>query len=885
MKYSLFRSLRTQLLLLVLISVLPALVIILYSGLAIQQKDIARAESDALRVVNSLDDDHERIVDSTRQFLAALAKFPDVQKQNVKACNRLFGELLKENPLYANIFAATAEGMVFSNARPSKPHSIRERKYYQDSLRTGDFSVGEYVIGVTLKQPVLHYAYPVRDTGGEFKGIVVVAFALNRYGHILSMGELPPGSRLTLTDHKSRVIYRYPHPEKFMGEVDKPDLIKAMSSQINEGTFTGFGNDGTKCLYGYKRFYLKGNTSPYLFLRVGIPEEQALRYARNSLVVNLALLGGAFLIAMVLAWFLGRRLIVQRLRRLVDAAQRLGHGDLQIRTGLSYSQDELGLLTKAFDEMAEALEDKETQRKSVEGALRKNEEKFKAIADYTYDWENWVGTDGKLVWVNSGVERMTGYSVEECMSMTDFPFPIIDEADRGKVAEGFGKALQGERRGNFEFRLRCKDGALRWGSVAYQPIYDDSGNSLGHRSSIRDITERKQAEGEKAKLQEQLLQAQKMESVGRLAGGVAHDFNNMLGVILGHVEMAVEHVDKALPLHTDLQEIRKAAQRSADLTQQLLTFARKQTVSPKVLDMNATVAAILKMLQRLIGEDIHLIWLPGLKLWPVKIDPSQIDQILANMCVNARDAISGVGKVTIETGNVFFDEAYCADHAGYVPGEYVLLAVSDDGCGMSKETFGNLFEPFFTTKERGKGTGLGLATIYGIVKQNSGFINVYSEPGQGTTFKIYLPRHIGKTEQVQTVKPQGPQEPIMRGRETVLVVEDEPAILSLSKRMLEKQGYQVLIAGTPGEATRVAEEHTGEIHLLMTDVVMPEMNGRDLAEKLLSLYPNLKCLFMSGYTADVIAHHGVLDDEVHFIQKPFSIKDMAAKVREVLDRN
>ena len=396
-----------------------------------------------------------------------------------------------------------------------------------------------------------------------------------------------------------------------------------------------------------------------------------------------------------------------------------------------------------------------------------------------------------------------------------------------------------------------------------------------------DITDRKRADEEKARLQDQLLQSQKMESVGRLAGGVAHDFNNMLGVILGHVEMAMEQVDPAQPLHTNLQEIGKAAKRSSDLTCQLLAFARKQTVSPKILDMNETVTGMLKMLHRLIGEDIHLNWLPDVNLWPIKMDPSQIDQILANLCINARDAIAGIGKVTIETENVSFDEAYCTDHAGFVPGEYVLLAVSDDGCGMDKEILGKLFEPFFTTKGVGKGTGLGLATIYGIVRQNNGFINVYSEPDQGTTFRIYLPRHIGKAEQARTERLQ---EPVMRGQETVLVVEDELALLDLSKLMLEKQGYRVLTAGTPGEAIRLAEEHAGEIHLLITDVVMPEMNGRDLAKKMLSLYPNLKRLFMSGYTANVIAHHGVLDDGVYFIQKPFSRKDLAAKVREALDQ-
>jgi len=397
-----------------------------------------------------------------------------------------------------------------------------------------------------------------------------------------------------------------------------------------------------------------------------------------------------------------------------------------------------------------------------------------------------------------------------------------------------------------------------------------------------DNTDRKQAEEEKAKLEQQLHQSQRIESVGRLAGGVAHDFNNMLGVILGHAEIALDKLDANHPLHTHLQEIHKAAERSSSLTRQLLAFARKQTISPQVLDLNETVAGMLNMLQRLIGEDIHQVWLPGVNLWPVKVDPSQIDQVLANLCVNARDAMTGIGKVTIETRNISFDEGYCADHAGFSPGEYVSIAVSDNGCGMDQEILGNIFEPFFTTKGIGKGTGLGLAMVHGVVKQNNGFINVYSEPGQGTTFKIYLPRYLGRAEPVETV--ELPAVSVGRSsQETILVVEDELSLLELSKIILEGQGYRVLAADTPGEAIRLAEEHDGEIHLLMTDVVMPEMNGRDLSKRILSVYPGLKRLFMSGYTANVIAHHGILDEGVHFIQKPFSRKDLTAKVREALD--
>ena len=393
--------------------------------------------------------------------------------------------------------------------------------------------------------------------------------------------------------------------------------------------------------------------------------------------------------------------------------------------------------------------------------------------------------------------------------------------------------------------------------------------------------EHKRSEEEKERLQAQLLQAQKMETVGRLAGGVAHDFNNMLQAILGHAEIASMMLEEDHLAQKHLKRVQHSAQRSANVVSQLLAFARKQTVSPKVLDLNDTVSGMLKMLKRLIGEDIDLAWVPSHQLWKVKIDPTQVDQILVNLVVNARDAIVGVGRITIETRKVVLDDSYCAEHPECIPGEYAQLAVSDNGAGMSQEVLTKLFEPFFTTKEVGKGTGLGLSTVYGIVKQNNGFIEVNSEPGKGTTFKIKLPRF---EAEVADVQPESKEEPVRGGTETVLLVEDEELILDIVRQALEGLGYRVLVARKPSRAIQIAGEQSGDIHLLMTDVVMPEMNGRELAERISAIKPGLKFLYMSGYTANVIAHHGVLDEGLNFIHKPFSVKDLSRKVREALDK-
>ncbi len=516
-----------------------------------------------------------------------------------------------------------------------------------------------------------------------------------------------------------------------------------------------------------------------------------------------------------------------------------------------------------------------TKEKTAEKALKESESRYRSLYENAQaGLARTCISDGRVLECNKKMARIFGYGDVQ----TFIKEYVLSEnyADKGQreafIAElkNTGKIL------NREVRFNRKDGSTIWVRFDTRLVPEH-----GYMEDVViDITDQKKAMEERSQLQSQLQQAQKMESIGRLAGGVAHDFNNMLTVIIGYTQTALVQVDPAGNLHKNLQGVLKAAQRSADLTKQLLGFARKQIIDPRVLDLNHTVETMLNMLRRLIGEDIHLLWKPAGKLQAVKMDPSQLDQILANLCVNAKDAIAGVGKITIETDMKTFDTDYCKKNPGFSPGEFVLLAVSDDGSGMEKETVNNLFEPFFTTKDVGQGTGLGLATIYGIVKQNHGFIKVYSEPGHGTTFHIYLPCHAEKMEK----KPENKTVDIPAGNgETILIVEDEKTILEMFTTMLQGMNYSILAASTPSKAMELAQKHAGKIHLLLTDVVMPEMNGRDLAGQLASLYPGLKFLFMSGYTADAIAHQGMLDEGVQFIQKPFTMKDIAVKVQHVLD--
>jgi len=513
-----------------------------------------------------------------------------------------------------------------------------------------------------------------------------------------------------------------------------------------------------------------------------------------------------------------------------------------------------------------------TDRMRAEEALKESEARNRALLDAIPDTMFVFDRDGRFVDYNTS-DRGSLLQPPEAF-LGQHVSAVLPPELADMTTDRMHKVLQTREPQIYEYQLDVH-GEHRHFEARLVLCGEDSALSI-----VRDITARKQAEAEQAKLQEQLLQAQKMETVGRLAGGVAHDFNNMLGVILGHTEMAMGRLDPDDPRHADLDEIRKAAHRSADLTRHLLAFARKQTVAPRVLDLNDTIAGMLRLLRRLIGEDIELIWRPGYKLWPVRIDPVQVDQILANLCVNARDAIAGPGTITIETGNAILDADSCAHHAGLAPGAHVLLAVSDDGCGMDAEMLSHIFEPFYTNKETGKGTGLGLATVYGTVRQNNGFIHVLSEPGQGATFKIYLPSQDALAPEDQ---PDEPKPQLETGvSETILLVEDEPSILRVAAMMLEELGYVVLKAAAPSEAIRLAGEHPGPIDLVITDVVMPEMNGRDLAANLLSKQPTMRCMFMSGYTANVIAQHGILEPDVHFLQKPFSMKQLAAGIRDAL---
>jgi signal transduction histidine kinase/CheY-like chemotaxis protein len=737
-------SIKNKLAMLILFAVMPCLAILLYSGLEQRRERIETAKSDVSLLTRTMAEAQKGITQSTKQILSTLSLLPAIQSGDASECNPLFRAMLEQNPNFDNIALVDLSGQVIASGKTFTEINLADRKHVKEALAKKDFAVGEYIITrVGTANPAFTFAYPVLDKEDNLRNILTAAIKLDVFAGFYDVTTLPEKSFLAVTDHNGIRMFYYP-AQKNTNPIGQPIQAKPWNIASNgarEGLFFASGSDGLRRILAYEKLYLSDESTPYLYVWTGIPENHIIRPANAALTRNVLLLILATVVSLLISWAIGRKTLISPIQLLVTLTRKFSQGDFEARIEQKTQTGEIAILTEAFHNMAKTL-------------------------------------------------------------------------------------------------------------------------------------------AEKTQLEEQYRQTQKMEAIGQLAGGVAHDFNNMLGVILGYAELALTEVDQSHPLYNKLKEIEKAALRSADITRQLLAFARKQTIEPKVLNLNETVEGMLKMLRRLIGEDINLTWQPGDDLWPVKVDPAQIDLVLVNLCINGRDAIAGIGRMTVQTENSILSEEYCAAHTECVPGEYVRMTVTDSGCGIDKLTLSQIFEPFFTTKGVGEGTGLGLATVFGAVRQNNGFINVSSGLGLGTSFTIYLPRYHGDTKQAD--KELAPP-PVMRGKATILLVEDEAAILSMTMAILKKLGYAVLPAGSPEEAIRRAADFFGEIDMLMTDVIMPGLNGRDLADLLLEDYPQMRCLFMSGYTADIISNHEVLDKDVYFLQKPFAKKDLAVKLRQVLE--
>lgn len=799
--------------------------------------------------------------------------FSQIDDQNINR-HKILHE--KHPDIFQDIYAANREGE-YHTVLPKDDGfelfvgDIRNRPYFKSIMAGGPTQITPPLISRTTGIPTIFMVSPIHNERGEPQGLIGAGISLQYIQKIaqeLQAGETGYGFILAKDG-----TYIYHPNETFVmqNNITKLDdvTIRELGARMiagDSGMFRYFFG-GQAMVAFYQPIPISGWSVATVLPEAELfaPAIKMIRLLATITFIFIGLVGIAILVAL--------QSLTQPLQTLAIRAQEISSGNLDVQALKINTQDELGELSLAFNIMTANL-------KTTLQGLRESEDKYRSIFENSLLGIIQTSVDGQLLNANPAMVRMLGYNSLEAMleKLSDIGTQLyVHSSDRGQIQATLME--HGKVQGREVQFYKC-DNKKIWVTMNVALVRNAAGEPLRMESLVTDISDRKKAEHEREVLQGQLVQAQKLEAVGKLAGGVAHDFNNMLSVIIGKTELALMKVKKNEPFFKTFTDIRQAAEHSANLTRQLLTFARKQTVAPKVIDLNSVLKEMLNMLRRIIGEDIELVQLTSDELWPVKIDPDQAGQILANLCVNARDAIDEIGEIAIETSNVTFDEAHCATFPDHQPGDYVCLSVTDNGCGIESEVLNHIFEPFFTTKVVNKGTGLGLATVYGIVKQNGGLIDIQSKVGDGTSFKIYLPRYKGKAKQLlATSQPQK----IAIGNETILLVEDELNLLQMGKEMLEKLGYLVLPSNTPEQALKIAEEHSGEIHLLLTDVVMPKMNGRDLATRILAMKPGLRCLFMSGYTADIITDQGILAEDINFLQKPFSLQGLAIKIREILD--
>ncbi len=870
-----FLSLRTRLLLVCFLAAVPAFGMLLHTFSKERARELSPVKTDVLRTANLVAVEEQRRIGEARTLLVTLAQFPLVRVPADPACGRMLAHLLKRFPQYTNFGVTDASGNVVCSALPlTAPVNIADRDYFRRAVERRDFAYGTYQIGRVTHLPGINFAYPMKDGKNRLRGVVFAALNLTTFSRLEEeVGiHLPKDAALSKIDTSGKVIARYPEENGLLGKTYPEFHLVRPLMAADRGMAVEKNGAGARTLYAIAKVP-KTLAGREIYVVLDLPETTALRKVDSLFRRNIAILG--LLVALVLSvvWAASGVLIRRPIRDLLEAARRLAEGDAETRLGPPYARGELGALARNFDRMTSAIRRRRAEREQARIALMQSEENFRNVVRHAPFGIFQSSPEGRFLMVNPALVTMLGYGSEEELLKANLATEVYvhPEERQGVLEEYIGSSPSSSA--GIEVEWKRKDGRRLRVRVGGRLVRKDDGSPAHFEVFVEDETER-------LSLEQQFRHAQRMEAVGRLAGGIAHDFNNLLGVILGYTEILLAQMDGGSSLRPKLEEIGKAAERASNLTRQLLAFSRKQVLQPRVVNLNEVVFNAKNLFQRLMGEDIELLLNLSMDTGRVRIDPGQLEQVIMNLVVNARDAMRHGGKLVIETHRKEFGEPQRHEEATMSAGSYALLAVSDTGAGMSEETRKHIFEPFFTTKEAGKGTGLGLSTAYGIVKQSGGYIWAYSEPGRGTTFKIYLPGVPEETE--SSGVPPAPA--VSRGgSETVLVVEDESSIRLLVRKFLEHFGYRVLEACDSSEARRIIETHGGALDLLITDVVMPGGSGPDLARDLQRSHPGLKVLFMSGYPDDAVGAHGVLKEGTHFLSKPFGRETLAAKVREVLD--
>ncbi|MBU2550988.1 MAG: response regulator [Proteobacteria bacterium] len=874
------QSIRLNLGLIVLAAIAPIVAVLLFSGLERRNHEIESAKEDALRLANSFASQQERMVSGVRQLQNTLTLLPAVQNRDLEACSRIFEKLLQTNPMFGNITLVNPDGKVAASGLPLTKANFGDQKQVREAIENREFSAGEYIIGRISEVPIIAFASPIIDSKGLLTGVITTSLRLDQFARQFENASLPDGSIFSMLDHKGvRLCYHPPNEKAPIGKPILPSSWAGYSTATQEGLSRHTGMDGVIRYYAFRQLRIKPDDPPYMVVVVAIPESVAHDKADALTRKYLIWLAGAFLLSLLAAWTLGKQGIIRRLNALGALAARLGNGELEARTGLSETTGSLGLVAKAFDDMASALEAREAERLEAIKALRDSEDrlvKAQRVANVG-SWEYDIST-GK-VWGSEEAFRIYGIDRKtEYLPLDEVERHIID-AD--KVNQALAELITENINYDIEYKIKNQNsGELTAVQSIAELVCDASGHPVKVIGVLHDITDSKNKEEERIKLQTQLQQAQKMESVGTLAGGIAHDFNNLLQAINGYTQLLLMEKSKKDPDRPKLKEIEKAGSRAAQLVRQLLLFSRKAEADRRPIDLNEEVEQARRLLERTIPRMIDITLHLGADLWTVLADPVQMEQALLNLGSNAADAMPDGGGLVIETQNITLDEEYTSSHMGAQPGRYVLLSFSDTGHGMDKETMGKIFDPFFTTKEFGKGTGLGLASVYGIVKGHGGYIMCYSESGQGTTFKIYLPAmeqdEKGESEEEQEDRLTG-------GTETILLVDDEAPIRDFASHVLQHFGYRTMTASDGREAVKIYTDKKDEIDLIILDIGMPVMGGHQCLVELRKVNPSARVLMASGYSINGHARKAIESGAMGFISKPYQLNELITRVRAALD--
>jgi PAS domain S-box-containing protein len=721
-------SIRRHLVLLVFLGVLPALGVILYTGLETRRNTLASARRDLAHHMEMLSSAQENLANQSRYLFEMLDDLPEVRRQDAKACSRLFDSLMRRMPHYANIFSMDPNGNVIASGVPVNAVNAADRKYFREALETRGFSAGEYAVSRTTGKPAIHFAHPVYGKGGNLLTVIAAALDIRHFEMTYAGRGMPDGSVLLITDHAGVVLH---DSRDYLGigiVTGERSILDALGSPGHEGTFNARLEDGIRRLFAYRKLRLSPSMPAYLLVAVGIPETHIYGVPLKILTHNLLFLCLAAFLAGTTAWVVGNFAIVDRIKALVSVSRQLGNGDLSARTGLPQTGGELGLLAKSFDDMAESLERDISERKRVEEALRHSEERYRLVVENASD-AIFVAKDGFITFPNPRLTEKTGYPPEELAAV---PFTrFIHPEDREMVADRHRKRLQGLYiPSNYPFRILTKSGDLLWMEIASVRIdWEGQPSTLNF---LRDVTQQK-------RLEAQLIHSQKMEAVGALAGGIAHDFNNLLQAISGYSALAIMDLPEEDRRRSHLKNIEKAAGRASELVRELLAFSRRQETQQLPLDLNAVTVSAVELLRRAIPKTIRVEARLSADLRQIRGAAVQIEQAIMNLGTNARDAMPRGGMIAVETDQCLVSPADPRLPDGAVPGDYALLRVKDTGVGMDAGTMDKMFDPFFTTKEVGTGTGLGLSTVYGIVRSHGGWILCESEPGRGACFEIFFP--------------------------------------------------------------------------------------------------------------------------------------------------